>query len=304
MKMYLRKYERRARFLLDVLAPARQMALCDVGANPANTPDYLKFQELGGCHVYGFEPGEKAFARLQKLNPPNATYFNRAIGRPGKASFNAYPIGTLSSTYGFHEPSVRFPGKDGVWLRGEAQVHEMELVGLDQVEGLPDIDVLKMDLQGGELSVLQTGRERLARAVAVIPEVRFYRMYDGEPLWGELDRELHEQGFVLHRLLFAKSLMLPSSVSGRMGKVMRSQLLDGDAVYIRNLEEPGKVSSEELKQLALAADAIFQSFDLAAMCLDLLTERGDIPQGTTQAYADLLPDHLMQVPKTDKEGGA
>lgn len=293
MKMYKRKYAARARFLLEALAPEHKMVLCDVGANPANTPDYLPFQELGGCHVYGFEPGEKAFAKLQRLNPPNATYFNLAIGRPGKASFHAYPIGTLASTFRFHEPSVRYLGKEN-WLKGTAETHEIELVGLDEVEGLPPIDVLKMDLQGGELAVLETGREKLARAVAVIPEVRFYRMYEDEPLWAELDQELRAQGFVLHKLLFAKSLALPSSVSGQMGPAMRSQLLDGDAVYIRSLEAPDEVSTEELKQLALAADAIFQSFDLAAMCLDLLAARGAVAPETTRRYAALLPDHLMR----------
>ena len=221
------------------------------------------------------------------------TYFNSAVGAPGPATFYEHPIGSISSTFPISPGSAAYLGKSN-WLRKSIPERELTLVALDDIEDLPPIDVLKMDLQGGECDVLRHGAEKLANAVAVITEVRFYRMYSGEPLWAELDQLLHAQGFVLHRILFAKSVTLPSSLQPILRKrASASQLLDGDAVYIRNLEDPDNITSEQFKHLALAADAIFQSFDLVAMCLDVLTARGAVRNGTTKEYGALLPDAVI-----------
>lgn len=294
MKVWKQKYTKRARFLLKVLKPEHLTNICDVGANPISEPAYKKLHDLEGCHIWGFEPGKEAFAKLEDMQGERATYFNLAVGAKGKATFYAHPIGSIASTFKIHGPSARFLGK-GFWVRPNIEKIPMELHTLDSIKDLPGIDVLKMDLQGGELSVLKTGRKKLAEAVCVIPEVRFYRMYEGEPLWADVDQELHKQGFVLHKLMFAKSVTLPSSQAKRFGKRRAAnQLLDGDAVYIRNLEDPDKVSTEQLKHLAIAADTIFQSFDLVAMCLDLLVARDAVPKGTPRKYVNLLPPFLLE----------
>jgi hypothetical protein len=71
---------------------------------------------------------------------------------------------------------------------------------------------------------------------------------------------------------------------------MQSQLVDGDAVYIRSLEAPEGWSDDQLGHLALAADSVFGSPDLTLMCLDLLAARGAVPRGAPRRYADRLPD--------------
>jgi len=283
-----RLLRQRVEYLRAALAPERPLRIVDVGANPINTPDYDALLDMGGCEVWGFEPEDKAFAELEANPRPGAHYINKAVGAPGKGTFYNHPQNGLGSLYPVRRESVSFLGHPG-WHRDDVETAEIDLVALDDLD-LPQPDLLKIDIQGGELDVIRNAREKLSQAVCVIPEVRFYRMYEGEPLWGKLDVELHDQGFVLHKLLFSKPTMVANSQAGRLkGKAVRGQLIDGDAVYIRNPEVPRDWSDEQLKQLAIAAAGVFSSFDLAVFCLDRLSDRGAIGPDVAAGFVDLLP---------------
>lgn len=281
--------ERRIGFLTEALAPERPLRILDVGANPINRPDYADLLDMGGCELWGFEPEPAAFAALQAEAGENAHYIDKAVGKPGRATFHHHPQSGLGSLFAIRKESVAFLGHPG-WHRPDGETSEIDLVALDDLDDLPAPDVLKIDIQGGELDVIRTGREKLADAVCIIPEVRFYRIYEGEPLWGELDRELHDQGFVLHKLVFAKPTVIGNSQRSRMkGKLFRNQLIDGDAVYIRNPEDPEGWSDAQWAHLAIASAGVFASLDLTVFCLDQLVARGVIDETVPKRFVDLLP---------------
>ena len=289
----LRRLQRRVAFLNEALKPAHPLRIADVGANPINTPTYANLLDLGGCEVWGFEPEETAFAALQENPKAGAHYVNKAVGRTGKGTFHHHPQTGLGSLFPIRKESVVFLGRPG-WYRENGETSDIDLVSLDNIKELPQIDLLKIDIQGGELDVMETGRKKLADAVCIIPEVRFYRIYENEPLWGALDRELHDQGFVLHKLDFAKSTVIGNSQRARMrGKRFRSQLIDGDAIYIRNPETAADWSADQLHQLALASCTVFESFDLTVFCLDQLVERELIAADVPEQFVDLLPPWMM-----------
>lgn len=283
----------RANFLRKLLGEMPPMEIGDIGARLANSgAPYDLLVKLGAARLSGFEPEPEAFAELQAAAPDYATYYPNAVGKPGKATFYSHQIGTLSSIYEFHAPAAFYLGK-GFWVKRQITPIEVDLVALDGIEGFPKLDVLKMDTQGAEFDILQGARETLRDAVMVIPEVRFYRMYKDEPMWADVDIELRSQGFVLHKFLHQKSVALPSSQKKRFSnKAAFSQLLDGDAVYIRNLEEPGALSTDQLRMLALAADAISRSHDLTAHCLHLLAQRDAVPKNAARRYVDRLPAEI------------
>ena len=279
----------RLQFLIEALGAERPMRILDVGANPVNTPDYQILLEMQGCRVWGFEPDKAAFEALQDKPNAAATYMNAAVGPTGKATFYHHPQNALGSTFPIRPQSVEFLGRPG-WHKPDGQTSDITLQALDDMPDLPKPDVLKIDIQGGELGVLQTGQDTLSDAVAIIPEVRFYRLYEGEPMFGEVDTALHRMGFVLHKFLFSKTVGIANSQAGRAKPdVMRNQLMDGDAVYIRNLEDPTALTPLQLKQLALAAAGIFDSLDLTLHCLDRLVERDAVAQDLPAAYVDQLP---------------
>ncbi len=269
------------------------MKIIDVGANPINTPAYQPLIEEDMCRVWGFEPHPDAFASLQKVRNTKLTYFPVAIGQPGTRKLYAHEFAVLSSSFRIHKPSADFLGRER-WYKKKITEIETEYVSLDSLSELPAVDVLKMDLQGGELDVVLGGKRVLSEAVAVIPEVRFHRIYNGEPLWAELDIVLRKHGFKLHKFLTKKSLPIKNSQWRRLDrKSIASQLLDGDAVYIRDLEDKKSLSCNQLKQLVVAADVIFKSFDLALHCLDELTAREEISRDITSQYVEYLPKSVV-----------
>lgn len=283
----------RLSYLKEALNP-EDMKILDVGANPINVPAYQPLIERQMCHVWGFEPNPKAFAELEMSQNDRATYFPKAVGPAGKGTFYAHEFAVLSSLFPIYRPTADFLGRER-WYQKQVTEMEMDLVTIDSLDELPRVDVLKMDLQGGELSVMEGGRDKLSEAMVVIPEVRFIRMYEGEPLWAELDLELRAQGFQLHKFQTQKALPVKHSQWRKLDrKAVGSQLLDGDAVYIRNIEDISTVTSHQLKQLAIAATVMFDSYDLTLHCLDELARRGDAAEDVAEAFVPYLPDSVMK----------
>ncbi len=290
----------RAKWLIDLLALEQPLQMADIGARiTKEVPVYKSLLDHGVAHLHGFEPEPEAFEELKSAAGPNVSAYPFAIGKPGPATFYAHHIGALSSVFKFCASAAKYLGKE-FWVQRPITEHAMTLVALDAVDDLPALDVLKMDVQGAELGVLQGGVKTLADCVMIIPEVRFYRMYEDEPMWADVDTEMRAQGFVLHKFMHQKSVVLPSSQKSSYHKRRGSQLLDGDAVYIRNLEDTDALSTHQLKALALAADIVVQSYDLCGYCLDALKNRGALPVNATRQYFLRLPANVLGDPDARK----
>lgn len=273
------------------LSPDHLLRIVDIGANPINVPSYDDLLTLRACEVWGFEPGDEAYAALTQSPRALTHYLKAAVGKPGTGLYYPHPQNGLASNFPVSKPSVAFFGKPG-WHKSETQPIEMELISLDSlsVEALPKPDVVKIDIQGGELDVFTHGRAKMNQAIAVIPEVRFFRIYEGEPMWAAVDQELQGQGFTLHKFEFTKTMGVANSQAARLNrKGTRSQLLDGDAVYIRNPETISDWSDAQVKALAYAASGVFFSHDLAVHALDELVCRKTIAPETPTRYVDSLP---------------
>ncbi|WP_424433044.1 FkbM family methyltransferase [Planktotalea sp.] len=268
------------------------MQIVDVGANPTEAPSYQPLAEAGLARVTGFEPNPEAFTKLAANTPKYAQYINAAVGLPGRHVFNAYAASEMSSVYKICRKATGFLGNFRRHIGTETEI-PMTLSALDDLSAVPRIDLLKIDAQGAECDVIDGAHDKLKDAVAVIAEARFYRIYEGEPLLGDLDIALRKQGFVLHRFVSPKTRMLPNSQFHHVNrKAIASQWIDGDAVYLRSLEEPEDVSDQQLCYLALLASQVFQSHDLALFVLDEMVTRGLVPSDLPARYVAELPQRL------------
>ncbi len=282
----------RATWLIKKLPLDAPLQVADIGARiTKEVPVYKPLLDNDVAHLHGFEPEPEAFKELQAAVEDNVSVYPVAVGKPGPATFYAHHIGALSSVFKFCASAAKFLGKE-FWVKRPVTEYDMTLVSLDQIDELPSLDILKMDVQGAELDVMEGGKGRLADCVMIIPEVRFYRMYEDEPMWADVDQEMRAQGFVLHKFLSQKSVVLPSRQKKAFHKRAGSQLLDGDAVYIRNVEDPSLLSDRQLIALALAADIVAESPDLCAYCLDALRARKVIGPGIADQYLMRIPPRL------------
>jgi FkbM family methyltransferase len=271
-----------------LLAPARTTEVVDVGANPIDgEPPYAAMLAAGLCRVTGFEPQAEALAALQARQGPHERYLPHALG---DGALHTLRVCRGSGMTSLLEPDAAtlslFAGLvplAEVLARVPVQTHR-----LDDLTALDAVDLLKLDIQGSELMVLQSGRVKLAQAVAVHVEVSFVTLYQGQPPFGEIDGELRRQGFMPHCFdQIKQGPIAPCVVEGDAGRGLR-QLLEADIVYVRDIARPEPMSDEQLRQLALIAHCVYGSFDLALRCIVLLEARQAMPAGSQQRYAALL----------------
>lgn len=273
-------------FLLENLDIGELPNILDVGANPLSPPPYQYLAESENCNVIGFEPQEAAFAKLQELKGKHEVYFNNAIGNGKSVNLNIYKSSGFTSIFPICKETIEYLDK---WREGTRLLQRVEMVTtvLDEIADLPPIDLFKMDIQGGELEVFRNAKKTLAACTCVIPEVSFIPLYERPaPSFSDIHEELVASGFILHKFLFQKRVSVGSSQSHLIKN--KSQLVDGDAVYIRDIRFVDNLDDRKIILLALFANSVFDSPDLTAKCLDILVGRGVVKRNVVAKYAELI----------------
>lgn len=282
--------------LFEFLQPVRRSAVVDIGANPIGTvPPYKTMLEKGICTVVGFDPQRSAIDSLKQRTGPLETYLPYAVAD-----------GTDQTLY-----TCKAPGMTSI-LRPDAQslslfplfeefgkVVSSERIrtrALDDIEEIKNLDLLKIDVQGAELSVFRSGRDKLAKAVAIQTEVSFFSLYEDQPTIGLIDVELRSQGFIPHTLVELKKWIISPMLVDKNPRRPLNQLMEADFVYVRDFRHPDKLTEEQLKHLALISHHCYRSFDLALFCLVALERRGCLPNGVEREYINMLGARALVQP--------
>ena len=284
---------KRLRALWDLLGPARKTRIVDVGANPINPAPYDALRDAEMVEVWAFEPQQSAYEALLKDKRSGQHVLPVAVGNGGQETL--YICGSSGFT-SLLKPNQAFLEYMNRWQNDMRVIEEVsiETTRFDELDDIPDFDLLKIDVQGGEMAVFEHGRTKLNSAMAVITEVAAIPLYEGQPLLDEQMQELRGHGFDLHKFLHMKSAKTgrasPRGFSDRLRRRFhRHQFIDGDAVFVRGLLQLDQQSDEALKHLAILSDAVFQSFDLGVQALTILAERGLVEDMQVQSYIDHLP---------------
>lgn len=282
----------RLRHLVAVLAPERRTRVVEVGANPINENPYAQLRDAGLCEVWGFEPGDLAFSRLQPSE--NETYLKMAIGAGGTQKLHVTQHSGFTSLLRPDATTIDYLGH---WSRAARVIEEVEIETrrLDDIVEVPPFDLLKIDIQGGEVQAFEGARQKLGTAQAVITEVAFIPIYEDQPLLDAQMVTLREIGFDLHKLVSVHHMGKP--LLGPTGPLLargpnRNQLVDGDAIFLRSLRRPDAIDGEQLKHLAILCDAVVESFDVVVRCLELLAARGLVAAGAAEDYVARIPERF------------
>ena len=135
----------------------------------------------------------------------------------------------------------------------------------------------------------------MKECVVVVTEVRYLALYLDEPMFRGVDAELSEQGFTLHKFDFNKSIAIANSQAEKLRpRRTGDQLIDGDAVYIRDLKGIRGWTDFQVFSLAAFAGTVFGSNSLALHCLDELVRRDVVPADTPARYVPLLPEDQVR----------
>jgi FkbM family methyltransferase len=273
--------------LVDLLKPRRITHVVDIGANPIDgDAPYKAMLARRACRVTGFDPHPQALVQLNARKGDLETYLPHAIGDGHEHTLKiCRGIGFASLLQPDDKVLTHFPRFSELGrVIGETALPTQRL---DDIPELGAFDLLKIDIQGSELSVFQNGRTKLAKAIAVQTEVSFIPLYKNQPVFGDIDLELRSLGFVPHMFAAINKKMI-APMLGPDPAAAFNQLVEADVVYVRNFIDAASMEIEQLKHLALVAHHCYGSFDLAANCLHHLAHRKAIAADTGNRYVRLL----------------
>lgn len=264
------------------------IVLVDVGAAGGAIEGW---KQLGDkAQIFCFEARDEESAQLSSANDKtNIEYIPFALAEDDKGiDLTVTALPTCSSSYppikNFYE---RYPS--GALMR-PVQTVACSSIALDsfmEQRGIERIHGIKLDTQGGELNILKGSRKALEKCLFVIVEVEFNALYEGQPLFCDVDRFMRDEGFVLWRLnnlahysngVIAGDqhpMMIGSDPGGHhMVHFANGQLFWGDALYVKAAATP--LSDEPITREDAIAGAILVSqwrfWDLA---LEYIRKSGD-----------------------------
>jgi FkbM family methyltransferase len=273
-----------AEFLAELLAAKRMCEIVDVGANPIDgDPPYGEMLRGGFCRVTGFEPQPEALALLQTTRGPLETYLPYVVGDGKPGMLRVASAGGMTSLLEPDRTRLTLFNGFEEWGRVVERI-PLATIPLDAVREIEHMDMLKIDVQGAEMMVFASGRERLSETVFVHTEVSFVPLYEGQPTIGEVDCELRGLGFIPHAIAALKRWPIsPTVYDGDFRKAMH-QVLEADFVYMPDFARWDDLTDEQLKHLGLLAHCVYGSSDLAHRCILTLRQRGLVPENSPEQY--------------------
>lgn len=184
---------------LRTLIPESSPTCFDVGANKGQTIELFR-TVFSHPNIYAFEPSSQTFGELSnKKFGDGVKLFNIALGDTNKtADFINYEWSTLSSFFELQKCEGNpFHAIDQRVLETVA-VRTVDWIVAE--ERIANIDLLKIDTQGYELSVLQGATDSLDKRLIknILAELTFAPLYQGQsnPLDVLLFLEAHHFGLV------------------------------------------------------------------------------------------------------------
>jgi FkbM family methyltransferase len=167
------------------LAGGSNRVVFDVGAHEGETIEQLRSVLLNG-KIYAFEADPRSILYLKKryADQRNLILVGRAVSdRSGPIAFHLDEFSATSSVYPRPSLERRYYPK----LAARTEATSVEAVRLDDVaaeNNIDEIDLLKIDIQGGELNAFR-GAELLLRErriKVIYTEAYFVPHYEGAPL--------------------------------------------------------------------------------------------------------------------------
>ncbi|MEX2455564.1 MAG: FkbM family methyltransferase [Rhodospirillaceae bacterium] len=256
--------------------------LWDIGARGGIDPHFAPF--AFSIDAVGFEPDPAAFRLLVPSGRwRSERFFETAIaGTTGPGILNI-PEDPAGASLLEHDPAVgdRY-GLGALFdVRHRLAIDTRTMDDAVRTLGVPPPNLLKLDVEGLELAILEGGLPQLGGVVAVKLEAAFLRHRRNQPLVGDLVAFMEVQGFCLMDIVDqarwrTRPWAADPYVVKRDPAYSRGRLVQADLVFLR---EPDTVTASTAFSAALAAMGLGY-FDHG---LELLAAAGDADGGERRA---------------------
>lgn len=251
-------------FLTDTLPldPDDRIDVIDVGASnvdPSERPLYDPHLTAGLARLTGFEPNPEQFAKLPQTD--QRQYLQMAIGDGADQ--------TLYLTV--------HPGFASVLTPNPPVARSIATSKLDDVAEIERMDMLKIDIHGGECLAFAGAQNRLADCLCVRTETAFVPLDKDPPLFGDQHKMLAEAGLMCLGFHKVTQHPLHGRFRKRSGAAKSKDIgawVDADAVFIRDVQHWDRLADDAPMRLFLIL-AVAYDAPSAAMHAAVVLEQGE-----------------------------
>lgn len=187
-------------FFTRIYDPGSPLLVLDVGAHVGQS--VASFLDLfPKAVIHAFEPAPANFSRLRDTFSTNPHVHPHHVAMGAKDGNVTLYLNNYDAT---HSTLPINPQEINRWADSadiiETAALEVEQRSIDSFVGtaaLDKIDILKLDVQGGELAVLQGAQDALKshRIGCIFTEVEFRQLYAGQPLAWDIHAFLSAHGY-------------------------------------------------------------------------------------------------------------
>jgi FkbM family methyltransferase len=167
-------------------------------------------REFPDSRIYSFECNRATLPMCRRIASahPHITLIESAVGETdGKATFHPIDQEKTITTWADGNPGASSLFMASGKYELETYVQHSEEVSIIRPDtfmrenGIPKVDAVWMDIQGAELMALRGFGERISEVGLLSLEAEFVEIYEGQPLFWEINDYLSSKGFVLTSFL-------------------------------------------------------------------------------------------------------
>jgi FkbM family methyltransferase len=256
------------KFWNELIDEDYKIKVIDIGAAEGEdySPSYQPLIDLEIANIIGFEPNKEACEVLNSRAKEESHYLPYFIGDGKVSTFYETNWPPTSSLF---RPNTKLLEK----FNNLAEVivvqkeHQVQTHRLDDIQEIDGVDFLKMDIQGAELKALKNGVNLLNKALVVQVEVEFVELYQGQPLFSDIDSFLRSEGFQFHCFDSLMGRALKPIIKNNNPSEEINQVLWADAFYVKDWMNLEQISREQLITFAILTYFLLGSIDLTHFIL-------------------------------------
>ena len=247
--------------------------IVDVGAMifESQLDVYEPLVTSGKWDVVGFEPNRDE-ARIRQEQHPEQCVIPDALG-DGNAATLHINQGVATSSL-LESNTERLDDMIGLanWM---VTVREENLSTrrLDDVAEVRAPALLKLDVQGGELLVLESAVRTLEETLVVHVETEFFPMYKNQPLFRDIDTFLSENGFEFFSFGDQFRYYCNDRVASDTRKWPTTRLIWTDSIFVPTPERIDTLDLSRTMSLCWVMHDLYNSYDYAAWVLGRFDDR-------------------------------
>jgi len=265
-----------------------EIGILDIGAMliSGDKKEYQALVDAGIAKVIGFEPVEVEREKLNKeLEGKNMSFLPYFIGDGTKQTFCLNNSSMTSSLYEANlELLSLFSGLAEICVTVSRD--EVQTTCLDDIPEIDfPIDFIKIDIQGAELQAFEHGTKLLSNTTVIQTEVEWVPLYENQPLFSEVELNLREQQFLVHKIMgFGSRAFKPAVLNNNPN--FGIQHLWSDVIFVKDFTKLANLTDRQLSVYVIIMYEVYKAVDLAGLVLTELGNRTGNPLG--QSYYQWL----------------